>query len=58
MRENGKKITMVTMAREAIESYLTENEKLQKKTGVQLDRQGRDDIMKDMEEKSYPLISA
>ena len=50
MKDNGVKVTMTTMVREAIEDYLTENEKRQKKTEVQLDRNARIDIMKEMRE--------
>ena len=59
LRESGEKATMTAMVRDAVEEYLIENENRQKKTDTkQLDRQERDDIMKEMEEKSYPLISA
>lgn len=51
MKENGTKMTMTTMVREAIENYLTENEKRQKKTKVQLDRYARIDIMKETREE-------
>jgi hypothetical protein len=47
-KENGEKTTMVAMVREAIEDYLTENEKRQRKTKVQLDKYARIDIMKEM----------
>ncbi len=50
-KENGEKTTMVAMVREAIEDYLTENEKRQKKTKVQLDRYARNDIIKEMREE-------
>ena len=50
MKESGMKVTMTTMVREAIEDYLTENEKRQKKIKVQLDRYARIDIMKEMRE--------
>jgi hypothetical protein len=49
MKENGEKVTMTTMVREAVEDYLAENEK-RKKTEVQLDRYARIDIMKEMRE--------
>jgi hypothetical protein len=51
MKENGTKMTMTTMVREAIKDYLTENEKRQKKTKVQLDRYARIDIMKETREE-------
>ena len=51
MKENGTKVTMTTMVREAIEDYLTENEKRQKKTKVQLDKYARIDIMKEMKKE-------
>lgn len=57
MRENGEKITMVAMVREAVDDYLTENEKRQKKTAAQqqqLDRHGQIDIIKEMRELSTP----
>jgi len=38
------------MVRDAIENYLTENEKREKKTDAQLDRRGRTDIMKEVRE--------
>lgn len=50
MKENGEKTTMTAMVRDAIEEYLTENEKRQKKTGTQLDRPAEIDIMKKMRE--------
>ena len=50
MKENGTKVTMTTMVREAIEDYLTENEKRQKKTKVQFDKYARIDIIKEMRE--------
>ena len=50
MKENGEKVTMTTMVREAVEDYLTENEK-RKKTEVQLDRYARIDIMKETREE-------
>lgn len=50
MKDKGVKVTMTTMVREAIEDYLTENEKRQKKTEIQLDRNARIDIMKEMRE--------
>jgi len=59
LRESGEKATMTAMVRDAVEEYLIENENRQKKTDTkQLDRHPRIDIMKEMEEKSYPLISA
>ena len=54
MKEGGERITMTAMVREAVENYLTENKKRQKKTGVQLDRHPRIDIMKEMRELSTP----
>lgn len=38
------------MVRNAIENYLTENEKRWKKIASQLDRRGQTDIMKEMRE--------
>jgi len=50
---------MTAMVQDAVEEYLIENENRQKKTDTkQLDRHPRIDIMKEMEEKNYPLISA
>lgn len=54
MRESGEKATMTAMVRDAIEEYLTENEKRQKETDIQLDRSARIDIMKEMRELSTP----
>ena len=45
---------MVAMVREAIEDYLTENEKRQKKSKIQLDKYAQIDIMKEMRELSTP----
>ncbi len=47
-KENGEKITMVAMVREAVEDYLTENEKRQKKSKIQLDKYAQIDIMEEM----------
>ncbi len=38
LKAEGQKATMIGMVREAIEEYLTENEKGEKKADVQLDR--------------------
>ena len=53
-KKNGEKTTMTAMVREAVEDYLTENEKRTKKTDSQLDRHARIDIMKEMRELSTP----
>lgn len=52
LKEGGEKTTMTAMVREAVENYLTDNEKRTKKTASQLDRHARIDIMKEMRELS------